>query len=49
MLFDGIFRINNDMQNTFSINTSSFPDGLYMVIIQDNTGIIQKQKIVINH
>jgi hypothetical protein len=37
------------MQNNFSINTSSFPDGLYMCIIQDNTGIVQKEKIIINH
>ena len=44
-----LFRTNIYLQNTLTINTSSFPDGLYMVIIQDNNRIIQKQKIVINH
>ena len=37
----------DEMKSTIKINASSFPDGLYMVIVQNNTGILKREKIII--
>lgn len=34
-------------KNELTINTSSWNNGLYMVIIQDNTGVVKKEKVVV--
>ncbi len=45
-----IFNTKADAQkNTLTINTSTWPDGLYMVIVQNNGGIVKKEKVVIRH
>jgi hypothetical protein len=36
-------------QNTTTINTSLLNDGLFMVIIQNNNGIIKKEKVIVQH
>ncbi len=42
-----ILRTPAEQQNSVSINTGAWADGLYMVIIQDNNGILKKEKIVV--
>ena len=42
-----VFRTSAEQQNTMTINTSECIEGLYMIIIQDNSGIIKKEKVVI--
>lgn len=42
-----IYRTDAGIQNELAINTSSWIDGLYMVIVQDNEGIVKKEKVVI--
>ena len=37
------------LQTQYKMNTSNLPNGMYMCIIQDYKGILQKQKIVISH
>ena len=44
-----IFRSSAEQQTALTINTSSWTEGLYMVIIQDNSGILKKEKIVVQH
>jgi hypothetical protein len=44
-----VFQSSIDGKSTVSINTSSVPGGLYMIIIQDNFGVIYKEKIVVTH
>jgi len=39
----------NQLKNTITINTSFWNDGLYFVIVQNNNGIIKKEKIVVKH
>ena len=38
-----------DRQSNFIINTTTWTNGLYLVLVQDNTGIILKQKEIIMH
>jgi len=43
-----ILRIKAAVQkNTLELNTSNWIDGLYMVIVQNNTGIIKNEKVVV--
>ena len=43
-----ILKTNADVQkDKVEVNTSYWSDGLYMVIVQNNTGIIKKEKIVV--
>ncbi len=42
-----VFRTQAEQQNVLTVSTASWVDGLYMVIVQDNTGIIAKEKVVI--
>ncbi len=45
-----VFKTQTDNTKSMqTINTSSWPDGLYMVIIQDNSGIVKKEKVVVQH
>ncbi len=44
-----VFRTNTVFQTACSINTTEWIGGLYIVVIQDETGIIQKEKIAIMH
>ena len=44
-----ILHIRAERQNTVTVNTSEWADGLYMVIIPDNNGILKKEKIVVQH
>ena len=44
-----VFRTLAEQQNSLTINTSEWIDGLYMIIIQDNSGIIKKEKMVVQH
>jgi len=44
-----VFRTQAEQQNTMTINTRDWIDGLYMIIIQDNTGIVKKEKIIVQH
>ena len=46
----GIFILNAtavEQKNTLPINTTSWIDGLYMIIVQNNSGIIKKEKILV--
>ncbi len=36
-------------QNTITINTSEFSNGLYFVILKNNTGVIAKNKFIVSH
>ena len=42
-----VFRTQAEQQNVLTVSTASWVDGLYMVIVQDSTGIIGKEKVVI--
>ncbi len=42
-----VFTDKANLLNTYSINTFSWINGLYLVAIQDNEGTIQKEKVVI--
>ena len=42
-----VFRTHAEQQSVLTINTADWIDGLYIVIVQDNTGIIKKEKVVV--
>jgi len=42
-----VFNSTADLQPGLTINTSSWVNGLYLVIVQDNSGIIKKEKLLI--
>ncbi len=45
-----VFRTQAEQKSSVTINTSEWRiDGLYMIIIQDNSGIIKKEKMVVQH
>ena len=39
--------VADDQKNKLSINTMSWPDGLYMVIVQNDGGVVKKEKVVV--
>lgn len=43
-----IYRAPAELQNELTINTSTWIDGLYMVTILNDEGIVKKEKIVIS-
>ena len=42
-----VLLISADAMKEVSVSTTSWSNGLYMVIIQNNSGVIKKEKIVI--
>ncbi len=44
-----IFKTGSVQSTSATVNTSSWTNGVYMVVVQDNTGILQKEMVVISH
>jgi hypothetical protein len=42
-----IFLSTTNLNTSTTINSANWPDGLYLVIIQNNGGILKKEKVVI--
>ncbi|MBK6963553.1 MAG: T9SS type A sorting domain-containing protein [Bacteroidales bacterium] len=44
-----VYQIDNIKMGTFTINTSSFRNGVYMIRAIDGEGNISTDKIIVNH